>query len=83
MRHFGPGLSAERSREGLFVLLHLRRFNIVEDLMCVCVCAGDYETVDHLIWHCEGFRLERQRLIDALVAPHWDIFFIVNIGSFS
>jgi hypothetical protein len=32
----------------------------------VCVCVGDYETVDHLIWHCERFRLERHRLIDAL-----------------
>jgi hypothetical protein len=31
------------------VRLHLWRFRIVEDLMCVC--AGDYETVDHLIWH--------------------------------
>jgi hypothetical protein len=33
----------------------------------VCVCAGDYyEAVDHLIWHCERFRLERHRLIDAV-----------------
>jgi hypothetical protein len=32
---------------------HLGRFRIVEDLMCVC--AGDYEKVDHLIWHCESF----------------------------
>jgi hypothetical protein len=32
------------------------------------VCAGDYETVDNLIWHCERFRLERHRLIDALAA---------------
>jgi hypothetical protein len=32
------------------------------------VCAGDYETVDNLIWHCERFRLERQRLIDALAS---------------
>jgi hypothetical protein len=30
------------------------------------VCAGTYETLDHLIWHCERFRLERYRLIDAL-----------------
>jgi hypothetical protein len=41
---------------------HLGRFRIVEDLMWVC----DYETVDHLIRHCERFRLERYRLIDAL-----------------
>jgi hypothetical protein len=45
---------------------HLGRFRIVEDLMCVG--AGDIETVDHLIWHCERFRLERHRLIDALAA---------------
>jgi hypothetical protein len=32
-----------------FVRLHLGRFRKVEDLMCVC--AGDYEKVDHLIWH--------------------------------
>jgi hypothetical protein len=30
-----------------FVRSHLGRFRIVEDLMCVC--AGDYEAVDHLI----------------------------------
>jgi hypothetical protein len=34
--------------------------------MNVCVSAGDYETVDHLILHCERFRLGRHRLIDAL-----------------
>jgi hypothetical protein len=45
---------------------HLGSFRILEDLMCVC--AGDYETVDHLIWHCERFRLERHRLIDELAA---------------
>jgi hypothetical protein len=43
---------------------HLGRFQIIEDLMCVC--AGDYETEDYLIWHCERFQLERHRLIDAL-----------------
>jgi hypothetical protein len=45
---------------------HLGRFRIVVDLMCVC--AGEYVTGDHLIWHCERFRLERHRLIDALAA---------------
>jgi hypothetical protein len=45
---------------------HLGRFRIVEDLMYVC--ASDCETVDHLIWHCEIFRFERHRLIDALAA---------------
>jgi hypothetical protein len=55
------------------VRLHLGRFQIVEDLMCVC--AGDYETVDHLIWHCERFRLERHRLIVALATLN------VSIGN--
>jgi hypothetical protein len=45
---------------------NLGRFRIVEDLMCVC--AGDYETVNHLIWHFVRFRVERNRLIDALAA---------------
>jgi hypothetical protein len=55
---------------------HLGRFQKVEDLLCVyvCVCAGDYETVDHLIRHCERFRLERHRLIDVLATLN------VNIG---
>jgi hypothetical protein len=43
---------------------HLDRFRIVEDPMCVCL--KDYESVDHLIWHCERFGSERHRLIDAL-----------------
>jgi hypothetical protein len=41
---------------------HLHIFGIVEGPMCV----QDYETVDHLIWHCERFGSERHRLIDAL-----------------
>jgi hypothetical protein len=49
---------------------HLGKFGIVADLMCVCV--GDYETVDHLIWRCERFRVERHRLIDALA--------VLNVG---
>jgi hypothetical protein len=32
------------------------------------VCLRDYETVDHLIWHCERFETERRRLTDALTA---------------
>jgi hypothetical protein len=55
------------------VRLHLSRFRIVEDLMCLC--AGDYETVDHLIWHCERFRLEKHRVIDAPAALN------VSIGT--
>jgi hypothetical protein len=50
---------------------HLGRFRTVEDL--TCVCAGDYETRDHLIWHCERFRLEKPRLIDALAAMNISI----------
>jgi hypothetical protein len=30
---------------------HLDRFRIVE--YPICVCLKDYETVDHLIWHCD------------------------------
>jgi hypothetical protein len=36
---------------------HLDRFGIVEGPMCVCL--KDYETVNHLIWHCERFGSER------------------------
>jgi hypothetical protein len=43
---------------------HLHRFGIVEGPMCVCL--QDYETVDHLIWHCERFWSEKHRLVDAL-----------------
>jgi hypothetical protein len=43
---------------------HLHSFGIVEGPMCVCL--QDYETVDHLIWHCESFGSERHRLVDAL-----------------
>jgi hypothetical protein len=38
---------------------HLDRFRIVEDPMCVCL--KDYETVNHLIWHCKRFGSERHR----------------------
>jgi hypothetical protein len=37
------------------------------------VGTGDYETLDHLIWHSERFRLERHRLIDALAALYVSI----------
>jgi hypothetical protein len=42
----------------------LDRFGIVEGPMYVCL--QDYETVDHLIWHCERFGSKRHRLVDAL-----------------
>jgi hypothetical protein len=63
MWHFGPGLRAKRRREVLYA-------RIVEDLMCVCV-------QDHLIWHCERFRVEmRPRWMWVLGYPfvicvHW------------
>jgi hypothetical protein len=41
---------------------HLDGFQIVEDPKCVCL--KDYETVDHLIWHCEMFGSEIHRLIE-------------------
>jgi hypothetical protein len=82
MWNFGPGLRGKRGRKELYALCqglsghcsvrsHLGSFRIVEDLMCVC--AEDYETVDHLIWQCERFRVERHRLIDALAA--------LNVGN--
>jgi hypothetical protein len=36
---------------------HLSRFRTVEGAECICL--KDYETVDHLIWHCERFENER------------------------
>jgi hypothetical protein len=45
---------------------HLIRYRIVEEAMCECL--KDYETVDHLIRHCERFETERRRLTDALTA---------------
>jgi hypothetical protein len=55
---------------------HLGIFRIVEDLMCVF--AGDYETVDHSIWHCERFRLERHRFIDAVAALKYPFVICVH-----
>jgi ribonuclease HI len=45
---------------------HLSRFRIVEG--AVCICLKDYETVDHLIWHCERFETDRRCLTDAITA---------------
>jgi hypothetical protein len=52
------GLCAARS--------HLSRFRIVEEATCMCL--KDYETVDHLIWHCDRFKTEIRRLNNALTA---------------
>jgi hypothetical protein len=32
------------------------------------LCLRDYETVNHLIWHCDRFYTKRRRLTDALTA---------------
>jgi hypothetical protein len=45
---------------------HLSRFRIVEG--AICIYLKDYETMDHLIWHCERFDTERRRLTDTLTA---------------
>jgi hypothetical protein len=42
----------------------LSRFRIIEE--AICLCLTDYETVDHLIWHCERFETVRRCLADAL-----------------
>jgi hypothetical protein len=39
---------------------HLRRIRILTD--SVCVCGGDYETLDHVIWHCSCFEENRIKL---------------------
>jgi hypothetical protein len=41
----------------------LIRFRIVEE-----VCLRDFETVNHLIWHCERLETEKLSLTDALTA---------------
>jgi hypothetical protein len=44
----------------------------------MCVCADDYETVDHLIWHCERFQVERHRLIDAFATLNVSIRILIR-----
>jgi hypothetical protein len=39
---------------------HLGRINIVENLLCVCL--GDYKTIDHAMWSCERQDSERWQL---------------------
>jgi hypothetical protein len=36
--------------------------------LCWSLCQNGIETVEHLVWHCERFRLERHRLVDAFAA---------------
>jgi hypothetical protein len=64
-RRFLCTVSRVLSRHGS-VRSHFGRFRIVIDVMCVC--ARNYEMVDHVIWRCERFRVERHRLIDAFAA---------------
>jgi ribonuclease HI len=43
------------------VKAHLGRFGIVDD--AICVCREDYETVDHIMWKCPRFEVQRPRLL--------------------
>jgi hypothetical protein len=45
---------------------HLDRFRIVGDPICVCMM--NYETVDHIIWECSRFEVERRQLLLGLAA---------------
>jgi hypothetical protein len=45
---------------------HLERFRIVGDPICVCMI--NYETVDHNIWKCSRFEVERRQLLLGLAA---------------
>jgi ribonuclease HI len=38
---------------------HLQRIKIKDSALCVC--GQNYETVDHIVWNCDRFKLERQR----------------------
>jgi hypothetical protein len=39
---------------------HLGRINIVKNLLCVCV--GDYEPIDDVVWSYERYESERRQL---------------------
>jgi hypothetical protein len=45
---------------------HLEQFRIYGDPICVCMM--NYETVDHIIWKCSRFEVERRQLILRLAA---------------
>jgi hypothetical protein len=40
---------------------HLERFRIVG--VPICVCGLNYEKVDHIIWECSRFEVERRQLL--------------------
>jgi hypothetical protein len=44
----------------VIVPLDHTRFRIFEE--AICVCLRDYETLDHLVWHCERFETKKRRL---------------------
>jgi hypothetical protein len=44
----------------------------------MCLCAGDNETLDHLIWHCEKFWLERHRLNGAFATLNVSIGILIR-----
>jgi len=49
---------------------HLNRIRIISDP--VCVCMGDYETIDHVLWHCPRFdanRVALERNMNTLEIP--------------
>jgi hypothetical protein len=51
---------------------HLERFRIVGDPICVCVM--NYETVDHIIWECSRFEVERLAAVNIKEGtPIWDL----------
>jgi hypothetical protein len=45
---------------------HLDLFRIVGDPICVCMM--NYETVDHIIYECSRFEVERRQLLFGLAA---------------
>jgi hypothetical protein len=62
---------------------HLCRFRNVEGAACIYL--KDFETLDHLIWHCERFETERRRLTDTTYCTRcaaWDSCLGPKCGSF-
>jgi hypothetical protein len=46
-------------------ILKIYRFRIVEEALCLCL--KDYETVDHLIWHCKRYGTAKDVQLGILV----------------
>jgi hypothetical protein len=49
-----------------FLRSYFGRINIVEKLLCICL--GDYETIDHVMWICERYASQRWQLWNNLRA---------------